>query len=319
MRFIDKLGVVKPPQDRYILLPRGWKLKKFLQFGKQKNVFPFAVESVFYRGVAFDNELQLLIKPIEKKYSEELLIERILKEFGEELDKIGKKYHLNWDNFSFGTYVPTRYGFTKIYTFPKTLSGDELIQAIELYIQEDISENFSGKEEDVVYTYDFLKSEKDEPHRVLAVVISSDVVSKFQSWAQSLGLKLDLISYEPICLINFGLSRNLPQPFTIIYTDLNKVLIVSFQKDKILYEEFSYILSPENLGEEMLNLIIWDIRNYIVLNDLDNIYLAGLIVEHKQLLENFLEKLPIIGVLSLDRLPERYTLLHTLGERMLNA
>ena len=319
MRFIDKLGIVKPPQDRYILLPREWKFKNFLQFGKTKKVFPFAVESVFYRGVAFDNELQVVIKPIEKKYTEELLIERILKEFGEELDKLRKKYHLNWENFSFGTYVPTRYGFTKIYTFPKNLSGDELIQAIELYIQEDISENFSEKEENVIYTYDFLKSEKDEPHRVLAVVISSDIVSKFQSWADSLDLKLELISYEPICLVNFGLSRNLSQPFTIIYTDINKVLIVSFQKDKILYEEFSYILSPENLGEEMLNLIIWDIRNYIVLNDLDNIYLAGLIVEHKQLLENFLEKLPIIGVLSLDRLPERYTLLHTLGERMLNA
>jgi len=319
MRLIDKLPFITPPEDKYILLPQGWKFKKFLKLKREQKIFPFAVESVFYRGMGVNKNFDPIVKPFEKKFGEELLIERVLKEFGDELERLQKEKHLDLSEFSFGTYVPTRYGFTKIYTFPKRLSGDDLIQAIELYIQEDIGENFSGNEEDVIYTYDFLKSEKDEPHRVLAVVISKDVIKKYQNWAESLGINLDIISYEPICLVNFGLAKNLPQPFTIIYTDINKILILSFQKEKILYEELSYILSPENMGEEMLNLIIWDIRNYILLNDLDNIYLAGLLAEYKPLLENFLEKLPIIGVLSIDKFPARYSLLYTLGERLLNA
>lgn len=319
MRFIDKLGIVQPPEDKYVLLPKNWKLKDLLKFSKSVKIFPFAVESVFYRGLAFDQNLTPLFDPIEKKYNEELLIEKVLKEFGDELEALRRKHNLNFEEFLFGTYVPTRYGFTKIYKFPKVLSGDELIQAIELYIQEDIAENFAGKESDVIYTYDFLKSEEEDSHKVLVVVISGEVVRKYQTWAETLNINLGVISYEPICLINFGLAKDLVQPFTIIYTDINKVLIVSFQKDKILYEEFSYILSPETIDEELLNLIIWDIRNYIVLNDLDNIYISGLVVEHKSLLEEFLEKLPIIGILSLESLPERYTLLYTLGERLLNA
>ncbi len=319
MRFIDKLGIVKPPEDKYILLPTNWKFKRVLKFGKNIKVFPFAVESLFYRGLALNQNLTPLFNPIEKKYNEELLIEKVLKEFGSELENLREKYNLDFEEFLFGTYIPTRYGFTKIYKFPKVLTGDELIQAIELYIQEDIAENFAGKESDMMYTYDFLKSEGEDAHKVLVVVISGEIVRKYQTWAETLNINLDVISYEPICLINFGLAKNLVQPFTIIYTDINKILIVSFQKEKILYEEFSYILSPETFDEELLNLIIWDIRNYIVLNDLDNIYIAGLVVEHKAILEQFLEKLPIIGILSLNSLPERFALLYTLGERLLNV
>ena len=315
MRLIDKLPFVTPPEDRYVLLPKGGVFKPSLLGRREKKVFPFAVDSLFYRGLAFNKEYKTLFPPFERVYPEEVSIEHVLEDLSREIENIRLEHDLK--GVKFGTYIPTRYGLIKIYNFPRVIKRAELYQSIELYIQQDINENFPGKE--VTYAYDILQTDKDEPYRVLITIVETDILRLLEEWAERVGIVLDLISYEPVCLINLGLLKRLPQPFTILYTDINKILILSYQKDRILYEEFSYIFSAENIAEDVLNLIIWDIRNYIVLNDLGNIYLAGIVTEYEHLMQYFLEKLPIFGIVSIDKFPERYSLLYTLGERLLNA
>jgi len=317
MRLIDKLPFLEPPREKYNLLPPLNKLKLPLLSKREKVVFPFVVDTVFYRGLSFNSNYQTLIKPFERTYPEETTIEEVLEHLKEELKELMVQKPKLFANAVFGTYIPARFGLVRIYTFPKTIKRNELIQSVDLYIQEDISENFPHTE--VLYSYDILDSNENEPYRVLVTVVESEIIRKIEEVFEELGLELEVISYEPVCLINLGLLKGLPEPFTILYTERNKILIVSYRRDNILYETFSYLFSEDKVAEDLLNLIIWDIRNYIVLNDISNIYLAGIVTEYEHLTEFFLEKLPIFGIVSIDKFPDRYALTYTLGERLLNV
>ncbi|RTZ61034.1 MAG: hypothetical protein DSZ31_00915 [Gammaproteobacteria bacterium] len=317
MRLIDKLPFLEPPREKYNLLPPLNKLKLPLLSKREKVVFPFVVDTVFYRGLSFNSNYQTLKKPFERTYPEETTIEEVLEHLKEELKELMVQKPKLFANAVFGTYIPARFGLVRIYTFPKTIKRNELIQSVDLYIQEDISENFPHTE--VLYSYDILDSNENEPYRVLVTVVESEIIRKIEEVFEELGLELEVISYEPVCLINLGLLKGLPEPFTILYTERNKILIVSYRRDNILYETFSYLFSEDKVAEDLLNLIIWDIRNYIVLNDISNIYLAGIVTEYEHLTEFFLEKLPIFGIVSIDKFPDRYALTYTLGERLLNV
>ncbi|NPB05497.1 MAG: hypothetical protein GXO08_03860 [Aquificae bacterium] len=280
---------------------------------KTDKALTFTVESSFYRVLGINKEGEKVVPPYEKDYAGDVPLEEKLKDLKEYLLQTG----VDLKGFSVGTYVPTRHGILRMYTFPGTLKKHELTKAVNLYIQQEISETFADK--DVVYAYAILEREKDEPYRVVVTIIEGEVYDALVAFAAELGLRLEVVSFEPICVINFGLLKNLPQPFSIIYTDLNKILVVSYSREKILYEVFPYVFSTEGGFEETLNMLIWDIRNYIVLNDLTNLYLAGIVLEYEHLTEYFLERLPIFGILSLEKFPERYSLLYTLGVRLLNA
>jgi type IV pilus assembly protein PilM len=312
MRLIDKL--IKPPKEKYNLIQLPL-LQKFLK-KKTKNVFTFTVDTGFYRALAFNKDYERVLPYIEKTYPEEISFDEALQDFSKEFVKI-KEIGINLKNFKFGTYIPSRYGLLKIYNFPRTLNKIELLKSVELYIQQEISESFAEKE--VVYSYDILPTKSNEPYRVLTVIVEKEIVDKLYNWSIEQGIELNLISYEPVGLINLGLYKNLPEPFAILYTDVNKILMLSYQKDRILYEEFSINLTPGNIAEDILNLVIWDIRNYIVLNDIGNIYLAGIILENEEITQYFLEKLPIFGIVSIDIFPEHFALLYILGERLLHG
>ena len=58
------------------------------------------------------------------------------------------------------------------------------------------------------------------------------------------------------------------------------------------------------------------IRNFDALNDVNNIFLGGLIVEYGNLTEYFLERLPIFGIISSKKVPDRFSLIYTLAERL---
>jgi len=313
MRIIDKLPFISPPQDRYTLfssisIPSVRK--------KNQQVFSFAIDSPFYRGLGFDKSYKPFIKPFEKIFPEDTPIDELFQHFEEELKKYVNNNLLN-PKVKIGTYIPTKYGLLKTYSFPRTLKKSEFLQSIELYIEQDISEHFSNTE--VIYTYSILEGNKDEPYRVLVVIVERDFVLKIENLLHKFNLKADLISYEPICVVNLGLLKRLPQPFSILYTDINKILLVSFYKNHISYESFSFLFTGEKPNEDLLNLILWDIRNYIVLNNLNNIYLAGIVTEYEDITSIFLERLPIFGIITIDKFPNRFALTYTLGERLLNG
>jgi len=314
MRLIDRL--ITPPPDKYILLPNRFSLSFTLpKRRKTKNVFTFYADTTFYRILSFNHDYKTLIEPVEKTYVEEVPLEDKLMEISDYVNRIKEKIPLK--NLSFGTYIPSQQGLLRLYTFPGNLKKKEVLQALSLYIQQEIAETY--REKNVIYSYAFLDRKGDEPYRVLVAIVEKEPIDMLLSWAESLGIHLDIISYEPTCLINLGFLKNLPQPFSILYTDLNKILLLSFQKDRILYEVFPYLFSTESTFEDTLNMLIWDIRNYIVLNDLTNLFLAGIVVEYEHITQYFLERLPIFGIISINKFPDRYSLLYTLGERLLNV
>jgi len=316
MRIIDKL--IPPPPDKRILLPKleEFHLPRLGLKRKTQKVFTFAFDSMFYRGLGFNNRYETFIKPFEKIFPEESSIDDVLIELKEEVRNFVVEGLLT-PEVKIGTYIPTKYGLLRTYTFPRTIKKSELLQSVELYIEQDIAENFPNTE--VLYAYDILESEPDAPYRVLVVIVETEIVRKVENLFAEFNLSLDLISFEPICVINLGLLKNLPQPFAILYTDVNKILIVYYRKDTVLYESFSFLFTGEEIPEDVLNLVLWDIRNYIVLNDINNIFLAGIVTEYEPLMDFFLERLPIFGIITIDKFPERYALTYTLGERLLNG
>ena len=111
--------------------------------------------------------------------------------------------------------------------------------------------------------------------------------------------------------------EQLPHPFAILYTDYTKIVLLAYQEGRIIYEIFPFFFSEDLIqSSEDLNMLIWDIRNYIVLNDINNIFLGGLIVEYGNLTEYFLERLPIFGIISSKKVPDRFSLIYTLAERL---
>jgi len=314
MRLIDK--VITPPQKRYTLIPYNLLSKlSFSRRKKTKNVFTFFVDSNFYRILSYDSNYQPLIPPTEKTFVDEVPLEQELIEIGEFVTQLKEKVDIR--NVSFGTYVPSQYGLLRLYTFPGNLSKNEVLQALNLYIQQEIEETYRDK--NVVYSYAFLDRKSDEPYRVLVAIVEKEPINTLLAWADSYGINLDVISFEPTCLINLGFLKNLPQPFSILYTDINKIILLSYQRDRVLYEVFPYLFSHDETFEDTLNMLIWDIRNYIVLNDLTNLFLAGIVVEYENITQYFLERLPIFGIISIDVFPNRYSLLYTLGERLLHV
>jgi len=137
-----------------------------------------------------------------------------------------------------------------------------------------------------------------------------------KNFAAKLGIELDIVSYEPICLLNLAFLKGLTGDFSLLHTDYTKLVIISYTQSRIFHEVFYYNYSSNLLESEEFNNLVWNIRNYIVINDLTNIFLTGLYVENPQILEIVMEKLPIFGILSLEEIPERYSLLYTLSVRL---
>ncbi len=313
MRLIDKL--ISPPQDKYTLLPLDLNYKipilNKLTSPRSGEVISFIVENDFIRVLV--KNVSGKFNVYEKVYTNSESLEQKL----QDIETYLKNKYENIEVLKIGTYVPTRHGIIRLHTFPKNLKKSEVLKALELYIQEEIAEIFPDKE--IIYSYSFLPSKKDEPYKVIVSVVESSFINTLVNWASSINLNLKIISYEPICILNFSILRHLPNPFTIIHTEYNKVLILTYSKNRLNYETFPYSLNPSIISTDNLDTLIWDLRNYIVLNDLNNIYLSGLALEYTHLIEFFLERLPIFGLLTLDNIPERYSLLYTLSERLVHV
>ena len=314
MRLIDKL--IPPPQDKYILLPTldiNFNLPFLGKFKTNRTgrAISFAIEDSFIRILEKNTSSEKKFKFFEKLYTSHEPLEQKLRAIE---DYIKER---NLTEVKIGTYIPSRYGIVRLYSFPSNLKKSEILKALELYIQEEISEIFSDKE--VVYAYTILHPKKDEPYKTIVSIVEASYINVLNNWASNANLNLKIISYEPICILNFGFLNRLPIPFTIIYTEYNKILIISYSKNRLSYEIFTYSFDIERISEDSLNMLIWDLRNYIVLNDLSNIFLSGIILEYTHLIEYFLERLPIFGLLTLDNIPERYSLLYTLAERLVHV
>jgi type IV pilus assembly protein PilM len=311
MRLIDNLIPFEPPQ-KYTLVPPT--LLNFLT--KERNVFSFQSTKRYIRTLGMNHREEIILKPFEEFSPAELREDEIIEILKEQVDKFkkttkGKKQY-------YATFIPAQQGILRMYTFPPNMKKSEVMQALELYIQQEISNVYSNT--DVLYRYTIMKNSKDEPYRIFVTIVERSAVEELQNIAQRLDIELDVISYELVVLLNFGFLNELPEPFAILYTDYTKIILLAYQRDRLLYEIFPFYFSPEiKEVTEDLNMLIWDLRNYIVLNDITNIFLAGVVLEYEEFTEFFLERLPIFGIVSPKKVKERFSLVYTLAERVIHA
>jgi hypothetical protein len=307
MRLIDKLLLKVTKPEKYTLLPPV----AINLLTREKNVFAFSYDKNLIRALVLNKERKPLLEPFEHFGSDEIP--------EEEATKLLKQYieQINVKNIKVGTYIPTYEGILRMYTYPANLTKQELLKSLEIYIHQEIAEVYSNKE--VVYKYTILPRKADEPYKVLVAVIESEALNRIKNFAAALGVELDIVSYEPVCILNFAFLKGLYSDFSILYTDYGKVILLTFKSSNLFYEVFYYTYQDNLLNSEEFNDLIWNIRNYIVINDFSNIFLAGLFVEDERVLEIIMEKIPIFGILSSEDIPDRFSLLYTLSARLIHA
>jgi len=307
MRLIDKLVFKITKPQKYILLPPA----AINLLSRKNSVFAFSIDKNLIRALALNEEDKLILEPFEYFSFDEISEEEAITKLKQYTEQVNLK------DLKIGTYIPTAEGLLRMYTYPANLTKQELLKSLELYIHQEIAEVYSNKE--VIYKYTILPRKDEEPYKVLVAIIEAEALNKVKSLASTLGVELDIVSYEPVCILNFGFLKGLDSDFSILYTDYTKVILLTYKDNNLFYEVFYYKYQQNLALSEEFNDLIWNIRNYIVINDLSNIFLAGLFVEDEKILEIIMEKIPIFGILSPEIIPERFSLLYTLSERLIHV
>ena len=111
-------------------------------------------------------------------------------------------------------------------------------------------------------------------------------------------------------------------PFSILYTDYDYSILLTYSPSNISYsvihwDYLKYIRKAEShpTFEEPLENFITEVRNLIVINDIFNVHIAGVILSNQSLLDYMLENLPILGLLDVGELPPNFFVPYILSLR----
>lgn len=210
--------------------------------------------------------------------------------------------------------VPANEGLLKFYKYPANISRNDLQSAIEWSIRRERS---SIKEE--LYHDYYIIDQKLKGNQVGVVVVFSrkETVENIKSILNKVGLKLYVLDYEVITIVNYGLYHQLPLPFSILYIDYDYALFTIYSPENMAYSQipwsFSDYLLREN--EEYLDNFFAEVRNLIVLNDITSLYVAGPILSYENLVSKMMENIPILGLLDLEGLKPNFFIPYTLSIR----
>ncbi len=194
----------------------------------------------------------------------------------------------------------TNDGFLQYVRYPATLSRKELITSIDWTVKRKQAE--IG--EDSFYDYYIMKEADGKNIGVVIVFARKDVVNNMQKLIEGAGLNLKILDYEIVALIDYGLMENLPKPFSMLYVDYDYFVLVSYTGNFVNYSFMHINLDAyiKTQDMEILENFFAEVRNYLVVGDILNVYLAGPILEEKEMLDIIMENLPIIGLLDLPNL-----------------
>ncbi len=208
----------------------------------------------------------------------------------------------------------TNDGFLQYIRYPATLSRKDLINSIDWAVKRKQAE--IGEE--TFYDYYIIKEEAEDKNiGVVTVFARKDVVNNLQKLIEGAGLNLKILDYEIVALINYGLMENLPKPFSILYVDYDYFVLVSYTGNFINYS-FMHINLDSYIKTEDVDILenfFAEVRNHLVVGDILNVYLAGPILEEKQMLDMIMENLPIIGLLDLPNLKPGFLIPYILCRR----
>ena len=207
-------------------------------------------------------------------------------------------------------------GILKLYKYPSTISQKDLNNAIDWVVKKEISQI---KEET---TYDYFILQGENVLNVALVLARAESVNRLTNLISSVGLKPEIIDYEVLAIVNYGIYHKLALPFSILYIDYDYSILLTYSSSNISYSviHWDYLGYIKKAGssinaEELLETFLAEARNLIVINDIFNVYVAGVALNNESFLEYILENLPILGLLDAGELPPSFFIPYILSLR----
>jgi len=210
--------------------------------------------------------------------------------------------------------IPATDGILKLNKYPSKISQKDLNTAIDWVIKRETSQI----KEETAYDYFILRGE--DALSVALVLARAESVNRLTNLISSAGLKPEIIDYEVLAIVNYGIYHKLALPFSILYVDYDYSILLTYSPSNISY----YVINWDYLGyskkagsssEELLENFIAEARNLIVINDIPDVYIAGVVLNDQSFLDYILENLPILGLLDAGELPPNFFVPYILSLR----
>jgi len=154
---------------------------------------------------------------------------------------------------------------------------------------------------------------------VVLVMARAESVKKLTNLIRSVGLEPEIVDYEILAIVNYGIYYNLPVPFSILYIDYDYSILVTYSASNlgysVIYWSFWDYIKTKNKDAELLESFFTEVRNLIVINDIPNIYVAGVALSDEGFVESLLENLPVLGLLDAGELPPNFFIPYMLSIR----
>jgi type IV pilus assembly protein PilM len=212
--------------------------------------------------------------------------------------------------------LPATDGILKLNKYPSKISQKDLNTAIDWVIKRETSQI----KEETVYDYFILRGE--DAISVALVLARAESVNRLANLISLAGLKPEIIDYEVLAIVNYGIYHKLALPFSILYIDYDYSILLTYSPSNISYSviHWDYLGYSKKAGssstsEELLESFLAEVRNLIVINDIFNVYIAGVILSNQSFLDYILESLPILGLLDAGELPPNFFIPYTLSLR----
>jgi type IV pilus assembly protein PilM len=212
--------------------------------------------------------------------------------------------------------LPATDGILKLYKYPSKISQKDLDSAIEWRIKSELTQI---KEE---ATYDYFILRGEDALSVALVLARTESVNRLTNLISSAGLKPEIIDYEVLAIVNYGIYHKLALPFSILYIDYDYSILLTYNSSDISYsvinwDYLGYIKKAKShsTSEELLENFIAEVRNLIVINDIFDVYIAGVVLANESFLDYILENLPILGLLDAGELQPNFFVPYILSLR----
>jgi len=212
--------------------------------------------------------------------------------------------------------LPATDGILKLNKYPSKISQKDLNTAIDWVIKREISQI----KEETVYDYFILRGE--DAISVALVLARAESVNRLTNLISSAGLKPEIIDYEVLAIVNYGIYHKFALPFSILYIDYDYSILLTYSTSNISYSVihwdylgYSKKTISSSTSEELLESFLAEVRNLIVINDIFNVYVAGVGLGNESFTEYILENLPILGLLDAGELPPNFFIPYTLSLR----
>ncbi|QWK19145.1 MAG: pilus assembly protein PilM [Hydrogenobacter thermophilus] len=278
---------------------------KLPTFSKPKVSLAVQITDKVLRILDLDKEKKPTFEPVEVVWEGKSDNERvsILKTYAERYNLKGR------DVIS---CLPVNDGLLKFYKYPATMSKKDLQQAVNWAIKRELS----MIKESTLYDYYILEKEGKNVIALLTFA-REEAVSKIKKLIESAGMRLRILDYEVIAIVNYGLYNKLSTPFSVLYMDYSYALLVTYSPLNVAYfvVPWSYSEYLRTGEEESLESFFAEVRNVIIINDLSSVYIVGPILSEEALLTRILENLPILGLLDIEGIKPNFFIPYILSIR----